>query len=110
MAHDFSDAYQRVLEKMSSQECVILDGGIGTELQRQGLREFRLSDTSHWGFNAIDRAPHAVVNVHLQYVEAGCDVVTTDSYAILDAPENVSGLAHRTRPAHWMDMARKGSF
>ena len=109
MDTQFSTAYQHVLEKLSSQQCVILDGGIGTELQRQSEREFRLSDVSHWGFEAIAYAPQAVADVHKRYVTAGCDVVTTDTYAILGAPENPAGHAHpRQQPTHWMDMARKG--
>ena len=109
MDQQFSNAYQRVLDKFSSQQCVVLDGGIGTELQRQGVRDFRLSDTSHWGFDAIAHVPHAVANVHKRYVDAGCDVVTTDTYAILGAPENASGYPNQgKRPTHWMDMARKG--
>ena len=62
MDTQFSTAYQHVLEKLSSQQCVILDGGIGTELQRQSEREFRLSDISHWGFEAIAYAPQAVAD------------------------------------------------
>ncbi|MCH7724923.1 MAG: homocysteine S-methyltransferase family protein [Planctomycetes bacterium] len=109
MEQQFSNAYQRVLDKFDNEECVVLDGGIGTELQRQGVQDFRLSDTSHWGFEAIAYAPHAVVNVHKQYVRAGCDVVSTDTYAILDAPEIVGAHPNqRNRPIHWMDMARKG--
>ena len=39
MDTQFSKAYQHVLEKISGQQCVILDGGIGTELQRQSERD-----------------------------------------------------------------------
>jgi S-methylmethionine-dependent homocysteine/selenocysteine methylase/SAM-dependent methyltransferase len=98
--------YQTVLDKFADQQCVVLDGGIGTELQRQGVRDFRLSDTSHWGFDAIAHAPEAVANVHKRYVDAGCDVVTTNTYAILGAPDTASPSQHK-RPSHWMDMARQ---
>ncbi len=97
MDQQFDSAYQRVVDKFARQECVILDGGIGTELQRQGVQGFRLSDTSHWGIAAIAYAPNAVVNVHKKYIDAGCDVVTTDTYAILAAPEN-PGRPKTTRP------------
>ena len=108
MAHQPTDAYRKITDKFASQQCVILDGGIATELQRQDVQGFRLSDSSHWGFDAIDYAPQAVVNVHQQYVEAGCDVVTTDTYAVLDAPQRSIGQNFpRAAPAHWMDMCRK---
>ena len=103
----FRGAYRHILNKLSNQECVILDGGIGTELQRQSEHEFRLSDASHWGFEAIAYAPQAVADVHKRYVNAGCDVVTTDTYAILGAPEKAAGHTHQpNQPTHWMDMAR----
>ena len=88
------EAYRRVQGKFTDQQCVVRVVGIGTELQRQGVRDFQLSDASHWSFEAIDYAPQAVVNVHNRYVEAGCDVVTTDTYAILGAPESSGGHLH----------------
>jgi len=103
-----SAAYQRVQDKLSRQECIVLDGGVGTELQRQGVRDFRLSDSSHWGLEVLDRAPHAVASVHKSYVRAGCDVLTTNTYGTLDAPQRIVDPLHgRIRPVHWMDMARK---
>ena len=105
---DGAAAYQRLRDKIARDECIVLDGAIGTELQRQNVQGFRLSDSSRWGFEVVDQAPHAVVNVHKSYLLAGCDVVTTDTYAVLDAPEKSADLVNRwARPVHWMDMARK---
>jgi len=92
---------------MSKGKCVILDGGIATELQRHGLSGYQLSDATHWGFGALDRAPQAVQSVHKSYIDAGADIITTNTYAILEAPNYTGKLGiQREKPVHWMDMAR----
>ncbi len=107
MQSSTSIPYEKVLAKLAHQEPIILDGGIGTELQRQGLRDFRLSDSSHWGLEAVETAPDAVTEVHKRYISAGCDVVTTSTYAVLSTPENSAVyLPRSTPPTHWLDLAR----
>ncbi|MDC0934798.1 homocysteine S-methyltransferase family protein [Pirellulales bacterium] len=105
---NYSPAYQRLQDKIAREECIILDGGIATEFQRQHVRNFRLSDSNHWGFEVLERTPQVVADVHRSYVRAGCDVVTTNTYAVLEAPTRIGDpLRRHTRPVHWMDMVRK---
>lgn len=100
--------YERIQAKIKAGECVVLDGAIATELQRQGARDFRLTDSDHWGFEALHHAAQSVNDVHKSYVEVGCDIITTNSYGILDAPKSSGDLQSRiANPVHWMDMARK---
>jgi S-methylmethionine-dependent homocysteine/selenocysteine methylase/SAM-dependent methyltransferase len=108
MKQEIQSPYERILKKFERDECVILDGAIATELQRQGARDFRLSDTDHWGFEALQHAPLSVSAVHKSYIEVGCDVITTNTYGILDAPSGGGDLKSQlSKPSHWMDMARK---
>jgi len=45
--------------------------------------------------------------IHLDYLNAGADIITTNTYAILEAPTYIGKLdTQRARPLHWMDMAR----
>ncbi|RRD29710.1 homocysteine S-methyltransferase [Actinomyces bowdenii] len=55
---------------------VILDGAMGTELEARGV------DTSHelWSALALIEQPQAVSAVHADYLRAGAQVITTDSY------------------------------
>src|SRR5215467_2448046 len=55
---------------------VILDGGLATELERRGLD---LRD-SLWSAKALIESPGVIRQVHLDYLEAGADVVTSASY------------------------------
>jgi len=92
---------------LAAERCVVLDGGVATELQRRGSGA--APDPELWGTWALFRAPQAVLDVHRSYVDAGCNVLSTDTWSILSAPERElrqgpgSGEA-----AHWMDVARLG--
>jgi len=55
---------------------VVLDGGLATELERDGF------DLAHplWSARLLQEAPQAIVAVHRAYLEAGADVIGTASY------------------------------
>lgn len=105
-----SPAYRRVEQLLAAERSVILDGGISTELQRARLLHGeRGPDPELWGTWALYRAPQAVLDVHLSYIAAGCDVISTNTWSILSAPE-IELRAELGSPelAHWMDIARLG--
>ena len=58
---------------------IILDGGIGRQLQAIGA-PFRQPE---WSALALMEAPQFVREVHDQFIAAGADVITTNSYAIV---------------------------
>lgn len=58
---------------------LILDGGTGRELARSGA-PFRQPE---WSALALIEGPQFVSAVHRSYVEAGADVITTNSYALV---------------------------
>lgn len=58
---------------------LILDGGTGRELARSGA-PFRQPE---WSALALIEGPEFVSAVHRAYVEAGADVITTNSYAVV---------------------------
>lgn len=57
----------------------ILDGGMGRELSRRGA-PFRQPE---WSALALTEAPEAVLQVHLDYIRAGSQVITANSYAVV---------------------------
>jgi S-methylmethionine-dependent homocysteine/selenocysteine methylase len=57
----------------------LLDGGTGRELMRIGA-PFRQPE---WSALALIEAPEFVSRVHRAYVEAGAEVITTNSYAVV---------------------------
>lgn len=95
--------------------CVLLDGGTGTELTVQGhggeggQAPAGRWDERLWGTRALTHAPADVRHVHRRYVEAGCDVVSTNTWALPSALRSEGPRPWpRTEPVHWMDVARRG--
>ncbi|MEX2420647.1 MAG: homocysteine S-methyltransferase family protein, partial [Actinomycetota bacterium] len=107
-AHVHSPAYERIERLLADDEAVILDGGIATELERAHQGELKAADRGLWGTGALYHAPRAVLEVHRRYVEVGCDVISTNTWAILGASELESAGLHGAGLAHWMDVARLG--
>jgi S-methylmethionine-dependent homocysteine/selenocysteine methylase/SAM-dependent methyltransferase len=110
MATILSPAYQRIQERIANDECIILDGGTATELERMRSRDFQLSDNSLWGTWGLYHAPYEVLRVHKNYVAAGADIITTNTWGIVNAPEMEmrSSVVSGATPTHWMDIARLG--
>ena len=68
-----SSPFARWLEKG---EVVILDGGLGTELERRGHRDLgRL-----WSSALVKQNPDALREVHRDFLLAGADVIATATY------------------------------
>jgi S-methylmethionine-dependent homocysteine/selenocysteine methylase/SAM-dependent methyltransferase len=101
-------ASERIERMIAAQRCVLLDGATGTELAQRAGDSPGLDD-QRWGVGALVDAPDAVLAVHRSYVDAGCDVISTNTWGLPtvlrgDGPD----LADGTRPVHWMDLARRG--
>ena len=66
-------AFKDLLEK---QDIIILDGALGTELERQGY------DVSGrlWSAKYLLENPQIIQDLHEDYVRAGSDIITTSSY------------------------------
>jgi S-methylmethionine-dependent homocysteine/selenocysteine methylase len=62
-----------------TQHVTVLDGGMGRELLRIGA-PFRQPE---WSALALVEGPDWVVQAHTNFIEAGADVITTNSYALV---------------------------
>jgi len=102
-----SPAYRRIEELLAAQECVILDGGIATELEELEIPGYELRDDAMWGIWALLNATDSVKQVHRSYAQVGCDVISTDTWGIQSA---MNGEGALTGPAagDWMELARRG--
>jgi S-methylmethionine-dependent homocysteine/selenocysteine methylase/SAM-dependent methyltransferase len=100
--------YERIAQMIATDRCVVLDGAIGTELidvsgERPEVEEHL------WGVTAIVREPAQVKEVHRRYVDAGCDVLSTDTWGLPTAVrDGTTELVQGSQPVHWMDVARQG--
>lgn len=103
-----SAAYQRIDDIIKAGGVVVLDGGIGSELQVVGYPEKADDRPANytWGSLAIHEAPEKLVEVHRRYAAAGADVLETHTFAINRVYSalklgKIAGLA----PDAWKQMA-----
>lgn len=64
---------------MLNDHIVILDGGMGRELERIGAP----FSQPFWSAQALIEAPETVAQVHRNFIQAGAKVITTNSYAVV---------------------------
>ncbi|SDI60053.1 Homocysteine/selenocysteine methylase (S-methylmethionine-dependent) [Pseudomonas flavescens] len=64
---------------MSARPLILLDGGMGRELQRRGA-PFQQPE---WSALALSEAPEQVEAVHAAYIANGSQVITSNSYAVV---------------------------
>ena len=57
---------------------LLLDGGMGRELLKRGVPIL----TDIWSGTALIEAPQTVLAVHSDFIEAGADVITTNTYGL----------------------------
>jgi S-methylmethionine-dependent homocysteine/selenocysteine methylase len=79
--------YDGIRALIDSGELVILDGGIGTEILRRNLT---------WSDHQVMDSPDAIRGLHEDYIRAGADVLTTNSFQLA----NRSFLSHFRDEAH----------
>ena len=70
---------------------LLLDGGLGRELRCRGVQ---LSNTI-WSATGLIQAPETVAQIHLDYIEAGADIITTNTYGLIRAELAKEGIEHR---------------
>ena len=65
-----------VLDPWKDFPFIILDGGLASELEKNGYT----LDNSIWSAAVLAESPAAVSDVHMAYLKAGADIITTASY------------------------------
>ena len=99
---------ERIARLIAAQRCVLLDGATGTELAKRAGENAGLDD-QRWGVGALVESPDDVLAVHRSYVDAGCDVISTNTWGLATALRSEGPeLWEASRPVHWMDLARQG--
>ncbi len=67
---------QHLDERLRGGPVILLDGAMGTELQRRGVPMHRVA----WSAAALATHPDAVRQVHLDYIAAGAEMITTNTF------------------------------
>ena len=64
-------------ESLKNNEIILLDGAVSTEIQRRGV----VMDSNVWSGLAHMTEPQAVLQVHEDYIQAGAQVITANTYS-----------------------------
>jgi len=65
------------LEKLQNDQIVLLDGGVGSELRRRGVEP----SEAVWSGLAARDALSTLREIHGDYIRAGADIITTNTFA-----------------------------
>ncbi|MGI9425027.1 MAG: homocysteine S-methyltransferase family protein [Hyphomicrobiaceae bacterium] len=83
-------AYADLEQRMRGGDLIVLDGGTGTELERRGVK----MDPDAWCGPATLSNIATLEEIHADYMRAGADVVTANTYATSRMMLKQAGIAH----------------
>jgi S-methylmethionine-dependent homocysteine/selenocysteine methylase len=79
-------------DKIKNEDILLIDGGMGTELERRGVP---MSDIS-WNGAALVENPDAIVAAHEDYIRAGAEVIITNTFGVGPYMFEEMGMGDRT--------------
>ena len=69
--------YKKLKARIAQNETLLLDGAIGTQLQRLEVP----MDNTAWAAMALETHPDSVRHMHAQYIKHGVDIITTNTFS-----------------------------
>ena len=70
-----SDRYKNLMRRIKGGENIVLDGATGSELENRGVK----MDASWCATASLES--ETLKQIHKDYIEAGADIITTNTYA-----------------------------
>lgn len=85
---------------------LLMDGALGTELERRGV------DTTGagWTSRANLENPELVVQIHREYIDAGAQIIITNSFRTNPAAHRTTGLSAETLTKRSVELAREAAM
>ena len=93
-----SVGYQSVKERLDRGEVVLLDGAISTEIQRRGVPMDELA----WSGLGSKIGSETLLEVHKDYIRAGAEVITTNTFSSARHSLTAAGQGEATREINAM--------
>lgn len=81
------------LTRLAAGDVLLLDGATGTELQRRGVN----TSLPLWSARALLEAPDMLRAIHADYITAGADIITTNTFRTHRRTLTRAGQGERTR-------------
>ena len=87
--------YEALRRRLAAGETILMDGGMGSEFERRGLA----SDTT-WSGGPMLTHPELVKEIHQEYIEAGAEIIITNTFATGRDHLEEGGLEHKVAEAN----------
>jgi homocysteine S-methyltransferase len=81
----------RFLRRLTQPRPLLLDGATGTELERRAVDV----GLPLWSANALLTAPHVLRQIHADYMRAGAEIITADTFRTHRRNLVAAGMGHR---------------
>ena len=85
-------AYAKIKQRLADGDIIVLDGATGTELERRGAP----MDPAAWCGPATLENDQILTAIHSDYIRAGSDIITANTYAASRLMLKDAGLADRS--------------
>lgn len=87
------DVVHSLQDKLDAKSIVIMDGGTGTEISRRGVT---IDSSGSWSANVNITYPDLVLDIHRDYILAGAEIITTNTFSTSRATLAIDGLSEQT--------------
>jgi homocysteine S-methyltransferase len=96
---------QSITQRLKGESILLLDGAMGTELFRRGV-DTRLP---FWSAQALIENPQMVQAIHQDYIRAGAEIITTNTFRTTTRALGKKGLSNRAKDLTLLavDLAKK---
>ncbi len=91
MSSDVRTAAEALRARLAGGPALLLDGAMGTELERRGAR----TGLPLWSAHALLESPERVETIHADYVNAGAELLTANTFRTQRRTLEVAGLGAR---------------
>ncbi len=86
-----------ITERLRQERVILLDGGVSTEIQRRGAA----MDANVWAGLTTKTHPEVVRQVHEDYIRAGAEVITANTYSTARHVLESVMLGHEAKPINF---------
>ena len=87
--------FERLQGRLAAGETILMDGGMGSELERRGL-----ASPTTWSGGPMLTHPELVRDIHQEYIEAGAEIIITNTFGTGRDMLERGGLEHEVAEAN----------
>ncbi len=87
--------FEKLQARLAAGEAILMDGGMGSELEKR-----RLTHPATWSGGPMLTHPELVRDIHQEYIEAGAEIIITNTFGTGRDMLEEGGLGHKVAEAN----------